>query len=106
MGKLLGSAARDRSTWRKRPPQSPRSRARGGESDYPHGGRPLPPAPGSVAFRVRRSLLSSRRARTAAARRGGAGSERALCNSGAGGGTAVGKHFLRDAVPSRVHVIG
>jgi GMP synthase (glutamine-hydrolysing) len=44
MGQLLGPTARDRSTWRNRPPQSPWSRARGGETDYHHGGRPLPSA--------------------------------------------------------------
>src|SRR5271166_2777265 len=106
MGKLLGPPARDRSTRRNRPPQSPRPRTRGGESDYRHDARPLPPASRDAAFRLRRSLLSYRRARTAAARRGGAGSERALSDSGAGAGTTVGKHFLRDAVPSRVHAIG
>ena len=88
----------------RRNPRGPRTR--GGESDYRHDARPLPPASRDAAFRLRRSLLSYRRARTAAARRGGAGSERALSDSGAGAGTAVEKHFLRDAVPSRVHAIG
>src|SRR5258707_15515460 len=113
MGKLLGPAARDRRTWRNCPPQSPWSRAWGGKGNYHHGGRPLPPAPGYAAFGFRRPLLSYRRDRisyrrdrTAATRSGGAGSERALSNSVAGGGTAVEKHFLRDAVPSRVYIVG
>src|SRR5215471_6487753 len=106
MGKLLGPAARDRGTWGNRPPQPPWSRTRSRQSDYCHDTRPLSPAPGYAAFRFRRALLSYRRARTAAARCGGAGSERALSNSGAGGGTAVGKHLIRDAIPPRVYAIG
>jgi hypothetical protein len=60
MGKLLGPAACDRSTWRNCPPQSPWPRARGGESDYRHAAGPLPPASRDAASRFRRSLLSYR----------------------------------------------
>ena len=88
------------------PPQSPWSRTRSRQSNYCHNTRPLSPAPGYAASRFRRALLSYRRARTAAAGSGGTGSERALSNSGAGGGTAVGKHLIRDAISPRVHAIG
>ena len=106
VGKLLGSAACDRSTRRNRPPQPPWPRAWGGQGNYHHGRWPLPPAYGYAAFGFRRSLLSYRRTRTAAARRGSPGTERAFSNSGAGGGTAIGRDFLRDAIPSRVHAVG
>src|SRR5262249_20237862 len=95
-----------RSTRRTRPPQPPWPRAWGGQGNSHHGRWPLPPAYGYAAFGFRRSLLSYRRTRTAAARRGSPGTERAFSNSGAGGGTAIGKHLIRDAVPSRVHIIG